>query len=140
MQFSDSAIAILRSAFWDQDAERSFDLMSGGFMWSDEKFHEALHECSDDIGPFRCILAYRASHIRGKPREELRELWDQLLSACPDWPGFRPERLNRSLEDELDAENHASLQQLDHMSEVIERAQRIKAIRDSRNKKWWHFW
>jgi hypothetical protein len=26
----------------------------------------------------------------------LRAAWDQLAAACPDWPGFRPER--RSLD------------------------------------------
>ncbi len=135
MLFSDSAIAILREASWDRNARRDLELMSGGFMWSDEKLDEALQKCDDeDVGPFRCVLAYRASLIRGEPRDELREPWDQLLSQCPDWPGFRPERTNCSLEGELESESDASLQQLEHMSEVVERAQRIKAIRDNRNQ------
>jgi hypothetical protein len=107
--------------------------MSGGFIWSDENFFEAFRESSiDAVGPFRCVIAYRASLVRGEPRSELQEPWDQLLAACPNWPGFRPERIDRSLEEKLDAECDNSLRQLDHLSEVIERAQRIKAIRDNR--------
>ncbi len=51
---------------------------------------------------FRFLMGYRASLIRGSPREELRPPWDQLLRECPEWPGFRPERRDSSLATELD--------------------------------------
>jgi hypothetical protein len=50
-------------------------------------------------------MGYRASLIRGSPREELRPPWDQLFQECPEWPGFRPERRDPSLANELDRES-----------------------------------
>jgi hypothetical protein len=50
---------------------------------------------------FRFLMGYRASLIRGIPREELRPPWDQLLR---EWPGFRPERHDPTLAAELDRE------------------------------------
>jgi len=69
------------------------------------------------------VIGYRASLILGTPRTELREPWDQMLIACPNWPGFRQERADHSLKDALEAENQEMIQQLDHMSEVCERHQ-----------------
>lgn len=136
MHFPDTAIEILRQACWEPKAHRSYDLLAGGFMWSDEGFDEVLHVCEEGyVGPFRCVLAYRASLIRGEPRNELQEAWDQLLAACPSWPGFRAERTGCSLEEELDAEKDDSLKQLEHMLEVDERAQRINAIREKLKRK-----
>jgi hypothetical protein len=45
---------------------------------------------------FRFVIGYRASLTRGRPRKDLRGAWGQLAAACPDWPGFWPER--RSLD------------------------------------------
>lgn len=141
MQFPESVFEFLRQTRWDPGASRNFDVLAGGFVWSDEGFREAFQEFgSFDIGPFRCVLAYRASLSRGEPREELRGSWDQLLQACPNWPGFRAERFAARLADELSAANDEVLRQLDHMSEACARAQRMKEFRESRKRRWWQFW
>jgi hypothetical protein len=142
MRFPDAVIEILRQAHWDPNAQRDFDLMSGGYEWSDEGFRDALSKCaSADVDPFRCVLGYRASLVLGEPRAELREPWDQLLAVCPDWPGFRPERADPCLAKELNAQNEASLRQLERTATIYARAERIQEIGEQRNKKkWWHFW
>jgi hypothetical protein len=43
------------------------------------------------------LLTYRSSLIEGKPSEVYRGPWDQLRAACPQWPGFRPERCSPQL-------------------------------------------
>lgn len=133
MLFPDDAIAILREARWKPDAKREFELMSGGFVWSDEHLGDIALLCVElDNWAFREVIAYRASLIRSAPRTELREPWEQLRRECPDWPGFRPERCDPSLESAMDSENNQMIQQLEHMSDVCERAQRIDAIRKKR--------
>ncbi|NQT40367.1 MAG: hypothetical protein HQ581_22930 [Planctomycetes bacterium] len=141
MLFPDAAITILRQAHWRPDAERDFELMSGGFVWSDEHLGEIALVCTEvDNWAFREVIAYRASLTRNAPRPELREPWDQLRRECPDWPGFHPERSDHSLNDALDAENEEAMRQLHRMSDVCERAQRINAIREKRKRKWWKLW
>ncbi len=141
MLFPDAAIIVLREARWSPDADRTFELMSGGFVWSDERLVDVAHICTEvDNWAFRSVIAYRASLIRGVPRTELVEPWDQLRLVCPDWPGFRPERADPSLKKALDAENEEMIRQLEHTSDVCERAQRISAIREKRKKRWWRLW
>jgi hypothetical protein len=136
MLFPHATIAILREARWSPDAARTLEVMSGGFMWSDERLDDVACICTQvDSWAFREVIAYRASLIRGVPRTELREPWDQLHRECPSWPGFRLERCDPSLKETLDAENEEVMRQLDHMSEVCERARRINAIREKRKGK-----
>jgi hypothetical protein len=107
--FPEAALAVLREACWDPDATHSFEIMSGGFRWSDERLEDAASACMQaGSWAFRSLLGYRASLIRGVPREELRAAWDQLLRECPSWPGFRPERLSPALAAELDRESRRS--------------------------------
>lgn len=141
MLFPEAAIAILRQASWAADAERTFELLSGGFIWSDERLDDVAHICIEaGSWAFRYVIAYRASLICGAPRSELAEPWNQLRIACPDWPGFRPERNAPSLKEELEAENEALIRQLDHVSDICERADRIAATREKRMKKRWRLW
>lgn len=104
--FPVEALAILRQAKWDANAKRSYDAMSGGFGWSDERLGDVAFLCVE-VGnwAFRYLMGYRASLIRGAPREELRAAWDQLRRECPDWPGFRPERASPDLAVELKRED-----------------------------------
>ena len=85
------------------DAKRSAELLSGGFMWSDER-PEAAYIDSENDYLFRFLIGFRASLIRGEPMEELRPVWDELQRLCPSWPGFRPERSDPALHDELKRE------------------------------------
>jgi hypothetical protein len=103
--FPERALSILRAARWDPNASYSYEIMSGGFAWSDERLAEAASICTEQGSwAFRVIMGYRTSLIRQIPREELRSPWDQLLRECPDWPGFRPERRAPSLAPALDRE------------------------------------
>jgi hypothetical protein len=85
--FSENELAILRGAQFDPEASRTYDMLSGGFHWSDERLVLAI-----DTWAFSYVMGYRASLSNGAPREELRAAWDQLRRECPNWPGFRPER------------------------------------------------
>jgi hypothetical protein len=51
--------------------------------------------------PFRELIGYRGSVIRGLPDSELRPLWEQVAQACPGWPGLRLERSSPDLAVEL---------------------------------------
>lgn len=125
MLFPDNAIDMLRRARWSADATRSFEIFSGGFHWSDECLSDVARICVEsDNWSFRYVMAYRASLIRGTPRDELREPWDQLRIECPEWPGFRPERCDCSLAQELDRESQKAMDDLDEFDQKCNMAAR----------------
>jgi hypothetical protein len=98
MQFPDQALAVLREARYDAEASRGFHDPAGGFLWSDERMHRVRQSCADHGSrAHTCVLAYRASLIRGQPIEEYRPAWEHLRLECPDWPGFRPDRRDPGL-------------------------------------------
>jgi hypothetical protein len=104
--FPEAVLAIIRRARWNPQAACSYEGLSGGLRWDDEFPREAISACVQaDNWAFRFVWAYRASLIRGRPREELRVAWDQLAQECPHWPGFRPERRAAELRGLLEAEN-----------------------------------
>ena len=91
----------LRGSRVDPAATRQFEIMSGGFMWSDERPGAGYSEAAGDYA-MRFLFAYRASLVRGRPRAELRAVWEAVLAACPEWPGFLPERCSPELAPELE--------------------------------------
>jgi hypothetical protein len=98
MLFPDEALGLLREARHDPEAERGFNKASGAFLWSDELLHRARPLCAKGGSHAELyLLRYRRSLICGEPIEEYRRPWDQLRAACPDWPGFRPERSTTAL-------------------------------------------
>ncbi len=109
MLFSDADIKILSLAHWTSDAQRSFEIMSGGFVWSDEQLKEISFQ---SLSAVRYVISYRASLIRGVPRDELSQPWKQLRTDCPDWPGFHPDRCNSSLAQELDQASRKACREL----------------------------
>jgi hypothetical protein len=124
MLFPEEALAILHEGRWDANATHSYEVMSGGFAWSDERLSQSATACmAHGSWAFRFLMGYRASLIRGSPRKELRPPWDQLLRECPEWPGFRPERRDPSLATELDRESR----QVDVCVRRIERRMRQSA-------------
>lgn len=134
-QFPDCAIEVLRQTRWDPDATREWDLMADGFFWSDEGFRETLDKCGPEVvNPFRCVFAYRASLVRSAPRAELQESWDQLIAQCPTWPGFRPERADACLAEELEVRCDEGNQHVERVFEIFDRAQRIHEIREKRKR------
>ena len=107
--FPEAALTILRQARFDANASHHFEIMSGGFSWSDERLLEVANVCmAEESWAFRILIGYRASLIREAPQEELRTPWGQLLRECPDWPGFRPERRSPELAAELERERRKS--------------------------------
>ena len=118
--FPKAAIEILQNTKWSPDAKRSYELMSGGFHWSDEGLPNVTMICFEvESWAVRYVMGYRASLIRGKPREELKGPWDQLLTECPNWPGFRAERCHPSLMEELDQESLQLEKELDELEEKL---------------------
>ena len=117
--FPDSAIVILREAVWQPDATRSYDMMSGGFVWSDEPWRSAARECrKSDSWAFRYVLGYRASLIRECPLEELAEPWLHLKAECPKFPGLRPARFSPNLRQELEAIHDQRMAELEAFFEA----------------------
>jgi hypothetical protein len=100
--FPEEAIVILRAAVYFADAKRSYDMMSGSFLWSDELLRESAPACRrHNSWAFRYLLGYRGSVIRGTPDNKLLPVWEQVMRSCPNWPGFRPERNSTNLAAEL---------------------------------------
>ena len=93
------AIEMFRATRFSPAANRGVELMTASFMWSDEK-----GGVPGFLPSMRALFGYRGSLQRGQPEDSLREPWDQLLAACPEWPGFRPERCSAALRDELERE------------------------------------
>ena len=128
--FSPAAITVLRKACFDPNATKRYEIMSGGFAWSDERLFDVV---SSGSLPVRFLMGYRSSLIRGKPNEELRSPWDQVQRECPAWPGFRAERQDPSLAKELDAE----WRKVRRDCIAMEREYRKKKADAANKRPWW---
>ncbi len=83
------------------DASLHYDVMSGGYRYSDESPAQSLQDFDESlILPLTTLLrflwAFRLSVVRGTPRAELAEWWDSAKSLAPNWSGFSPERCSES--------------------------------------------
>lgn len=94
----------LRHTRFDPNARRSAELFSGGFMYSDEMPARWYLDSNDGGYAFRRLIGFRASLIRAEPMEYLRPIWDEIQRLCPHWPGFRSERRDPALREELERE------------------------------------
>jgi hypothetical protein len=97
--FPAKAIEFLRSCVHDPVATFGYEFISGSVSWSDERYAEftALcrqHGCND----YGVLFAYRTSLLMMQPRENLRYAWDDVQERCPEWIGFRPERITPTAE------------------------------------------
>jgi hypothetical protein len=72
-----------------KNAEPFHDLVSGGFIWSDERLY-GLSVYS--MGCLRAVFRYRTSLIVQEPDERFASLWNALREKCPEWIGFHSER------------------------------------------------
>jgi len=133
--FSPQSIAVLRQARFDPNATRRFEIMSGGFVWSDERLLEDVHFSLHNSSNYavRALMGYRSSLIEGKPSENYRLPWDQLLRECPDWAGFRAERSRPSLASELAAEWRKVRRGCIQMERELRRQKMLKGKR----RPWW---
>jgi hypothetical protein len=101
--FPEKAIAVLRGARFDPASRPGLELLSGSLLWDDEAYLAFVSVCRE----YGCTaywepLAFRSSLIRGQPDESCRRGWEELWRACPEWPGFRPERWSESLRAEFE--------------------------------------
>jgi hypothetical protein len=98
MLFPEEALTFLRQMRHDPEARRGFECLSTSFYWSDEGLARALRLCMNhgSRATFYAMV-FRSSLIKGEPIEEYRRTWEQLRAACPEWPGFRPERCSTAL-------------------------------------------
>jgi hypothetical protein len=111
----------LRGLRVDPQATRHYEMMSGGFFWSDERPGPDYSEIAGDYA-MRFLFGYRASLVRGQPRADLRSLWEAVLAACPEWPGFLTERCSPALAEELARASKSGLRDLDRLDRVLSRA------------------
>jgi hypothetical protein len=92
------ALIPVRDARHDPAAAFGLELCSGRLVWWDENYPEFAAGCrgrGNNHHPEP--LAFRASLILGRPREDCRRGWEDLRRPVPQWPGFRPERCSESL-------------------------------------------
>ncbi len=96
--YPEEALAFLHQMRHAPDAHRGFECLSTSFHWSDEGLQRAMRLCMNygSRATFYTMV-FRTSLIKGEPVEVYRRNWDQLRAACPDWPGFRPERCGTEL-------------------------------------------
>jgi hypothetical protein len=98
MLFPEDALAFLRQTCYDPDARRGFECLSTSFHWSDERLPQAMRLCLNHGSRATFyVMVFRTSLIKGEPIEEYCRNWKQLREACPEWPGFRPERCSTEL-------------------------------------------
>jgi hypothetical protein len=96
--YPEEALAFLLQMRCDPNARRGFECVSTSFHWSDEGLFQAMRLCRNhDSRATFYTMVFRTSLIKGEPAEEYRRNWEQLRAACPDWPGFRPERCSTAL-------------------------------------------
>lgn len=120
--FPDDALALLRLAPWDPMAEMHYDGFAGGLLWTDEFPPDVISACDRaESWAYRVVIAYRASLIEDQPRDELRATWEQLLCACPNWPGFRPDRCSPELRNHLAREGKRFIRRLDALDRLCRR-------------------
>lgn len=92
--FSDEEIAAMRAMIHDPAAKvDGVEMISGAIFWSDEGVLELIALSRHHGGSAKELLAYRTSLLLGEPREELRFAWEEAKARCPEWIGFRPERV-----------------------------------------------
>ena len=94
--FGFGPLHFLSKAVYDPDAQRCYEILADSFFWSDELVWEGFAEFSQDW-PFRQLMAYRGTVIRGAPDPDLQPVWEQVAKECPGWPGLRPERSSPAL-------------------------------------------
>ncbi|MDB5310972.1 MAG: hypothetical protein JWO38_5174 [Gemmataceae bacterium] len=97
--FPQEAIDFLRACRHDPGAVACYEFRSGNLNWVDEHYLAFKALCrSLGCTEYFALFAYRTSLILGRPREGLRSAWDEVRERCPEWIGFRPERVSPNAE------------------------------------------
>lgn len=120
--FSETALAILDRHLYDPDARSSYELMSGGLIWSDEfpKLGSLEWAAVSPNWVYRYLIAYRASITLGVERMEFRPVWEQIMRQAPHWPGLRQERSGARARRRLLAAERRQARCLDELERYLE--------------------
>lgn len=87
--FLDPLILKLKRQKLDKDASFICDVMSGGFIWSDERIPGLKR---NETGCLKAIFRYRTNLIVQENDYRFEALWDELKKKYPEWIGFDPSR------------------------------------------------
>ncbi len=97
--FPQQAIDFLGGCRPEPGSAVCYEMASGSLNWEDEHYLAFAALCKSlGCEGYAAPFAFRTSLIEGRPREEFRAAWDELRRRCPDWIGFRPERVTPSPE------------------------------------------
>ena len=140
MSLTPKSVRLLKPYFdgasYDLDASRTLFPQASGFIWSDEKPKpvDVVDELArKSIGRFMiAVISFRATMINEAPHEPFRPYWDEFSRCCPHWPGFRAERRDPILANELLAELDDFCDDLDKLAERCERKRTIERRRKDR--------
>jgi hypothetical protein len=120
--------AELNAACLDEHATRGFDLLSGGFKYSDEIPGELMSR--DNVvlivSVLRRLWGYRASIIRGAVRRDLEETWQAVQVLAPLWAGFDPARRSCELSDDLAMAASAGRERIDEILEFAREGWQVR--------------
>lgn len=103
------------------DAECAVDLLAGGFKFSDEipSDYEKLGErLPAFVDLMRCLWAYRASIVVGKPRRELAGYWEAARKLAPRWAGFAAERSSEDMKLHVDEVARRTKEFIDEIARI----------------------
>src|SRR5215469_14255183 len=81
-------IGLFRTLQYSPNATAKYDLLSDALIWEDEMPRNLPFA---DMGFLRHIWRFRITFLQSNGALTDR-CWTAMKSACPEWPGFRPER------------------------------------------------
>ncbi len=92
---------MLAECAYDPNATRVYEILRGGFLWSDELPDRESDDFIPALLQMAKVIAHRSDLTLGEPKARYQAEWDALQEAVPDWPGFRDERIYGSVERDL---------------------------------------
>ncbi|HEY1190830.1 MAG TPA: hypothetical protein VGE74_24580 [Gemmata sp.] len=92
--FSPVALAVLNEQQYDPTAKGSYELLSGGLIWSNKFPPSGSAEWQLIVPNYlhRYLIAARAAVTLSDGATGFRPIWEQVLRGAPNWPGLQPER------------------------------------------------
>lgn len=106
---------LLLSCSPEPKPKRQFDIMSGGFIWSDEIPENTP---TPIVWRLRPIFGHRAAVSLGNDTSDYEDDWRRLQELCPGWPGFIAERSSTKLRDDLNKEDSKWKRRLDKLDQA----------------------
>ena len=98
---------------FDENAKVGYEYLSGGFCWSDETPSESSVD-QNALLLLKLLIAHRASLILGDEKPEATQWWNEMKILFPNWPGFRPERHDSALGQQLRRAQNGMMAEFDH--------------------------